>query len=53
MRHPLLNAFVFNHARPQQASNGKQASERRLVGSRNDVSRCSLDLIDGNHEREL
>jgi hypothetical protein len=26
MRHPLLNAFVFNHAPPQQASNGKQAN---------------------------
>jgi len=34
----LSNAAVFNHAPTQQAS------ECRLVGSRNDVSRCGPDL---------
>jgi hypothetical protein len=47
MRYHYFNASVFNHATT------RQASERRLVGSRNGVGCCSLDLINGNHEREL
>jgi hypothetical protein len=38
---------VFNHALTLQAS------ERRLVSGRSDFTRCSRDLINGNHEREL